>query len=173
MELSQWQILIISGIISIITSILIECIASLLKSKNEIRKHILEERTKFYFEFFPAVDLLINHPEKVFDHAYMNEFLSYKARMKLLSSKKTFAAYQKLFELAIEPYNAFDIYDGYQKGEEMSNFDQKNFDKLDKKDFDLSEEKFLQKYLPDRKEIEKCILALYQGMRTDLGSNIK
>lgn len=171
--MNEWKIVLLTGAISLITSLLTSRITLAVTQKNEVKKHILEERTKFYFEYFPVVDLLLNHPEKVFDRSYTDKFFSYKARMKLLASKKTFSVYEQLFSIVAESTNAFDIYCGYQNGEDGSYFDQEDFAKLDKKDLQLSCEEFQQKHLPDRKEIDPYIQALYQEMRNDLGSNLK
>lgn len=95
------------------------------------------------------VDLLLNHPEKVFDRSYTDKFFSYKARIKLLASKKTFSVYEQLFSIVAEPTNAFDIYCGSQNGEDSSYFDQEDFAKLDKKDLQLSCEELQQKHLLD------------------------
>lgn len=172
MEIDEWAIILLTGIVSLFTSIVTSRITLTVTHKNEIRKHILEERTKFYFEIFPVIDILINAPGKVFDYSYMEKFISYKARMKLLASKKVFMKYQKLFDYVIQLFNFYDIYEGYNSSEPCS-FDEDNFSKLDKEDLKLTEAAFQQKYLPDRSKIDVLTQELYEAMRSDLGSNMK
>ncbi len=171
--MEEWAVILLTGLISLVTSVVTSRITLSVTQKNDVRKHILQERTDLYLELFPVIDELVNWPENVFDDEYMDEFISYKADMKLLASSETFKAYIALFDVVIEPYNFADIYTGYKNGEDTSDFNPEIFSKLKKEDLDLEPEEFADKFMPDRDKICRLIQNLYQKMREDLGSNIK
>ncbi len=168
-----WRIVVLSGIVSLVTAILSTVITTGLTRKSEIRMHILEERTKFYFEIFPIIDTLINYPENIYNEDYWDEFMSFKAKMKLLASKKTFKEYERLFIFMTDSVNALDIYDGIKCEENPSTFCQEALAKIDQSDFKLARDEFVNKYLPDRDITQRYVENLYKAMRIDLGSNLK
>ncbi len=166
---NPFWIAILPAIISFLTAL----ITLSVKQKNEIRKHILEERTEFYLEIFPEIDDIINQPYLIFNQEYIDEFISFKAHMKLIASNKTFEAYEELFHLIVEPFNFYDIYCAinYEKNED--NIDKSTYDKMDKNDLELTPDEFMEKHLPDSQSFDRCIGKLFQEMRNDLGSNLK
>lgn len=172
MAMESWEIVILTGIVSMVSAIISSFVTTKLTQKNEIRKRILEERTKLYFEIFPKIDTLINHPENIAYEKYWVEFMHLKAKMKLLASKTTFREYEKLFNLLADSVNAIDIYDGMKRGEDCSNFDQESLSKINPLDFKLSLHEFEKKYLPNRDTTRLYIQELYEAMRMDLGSNL-
>lgn len=183
--MENWKTILLTGIISLITSIVTSRITLAVTRKNEIRKHILEERTEFYLKIFPVIDILINHPEKIYEQSYINNFLEYKAQVKLLASNRTFVAYKNLFDLVIKPYNIYDRYctdhdprsdpslSECKRDPNGKEFEISHIKESDIEVFEFGLEKVKEENLPSRDDIEKCILDLYQEMRTDLGSNIK
>ena len=170
--METWEITILTGCVSIISGVVASFVTSKITHRNEVKNHILQERTKFYLDSFPLIDLLINKEKNICDYEYMTDFISLKANMKLLSSKQTFEAYGKVFDLVIGAYNAIDIYNGYKNNEDISKFSKEDYAKV-KGDMSLSESEYLEKYMPDRDKLIKLIDDLYEEMRNDLGSNMK
>ncbi len=170
--MDQWEVVILSGLLSLIVSIATAWITATIARKNDVRKLILEERSKQYFEIYPLIDELISNIHKVYDEEYMQAFISQKAKMKLLASQKTFRAYSVIFQMVIDAYNAYDIYCGYHQNEKRSCFDDEDYRRVEA-NLALSEMDFKKYYLPDRNMITEKIQDLYMQMRNDLGSNVK
>ncbi len=171
--MNDWQIALMTAGIALVASVITSIVTLKLTQKNDIRSHVLEQRTDLYLKFFSVVDVLSSDPYKVFDKKYMDDFMSYKAEMKLFSSRKTFQKYVNLFELVMKPFNFYDIYIGFQKGEDPTTFYANTYSCMDKEDFQLSAYDFQDKYVPDRKQLSESMQCLYESMRCDLGSNIK
>ena len=171
--MTNWEIVLLTGLVTVVTSVITSLITLSFTRKNEIRKKVLKERTAMYLDFYSVTDGFINHPRLVFDEACMKEFLSYKPKMKLLSSNITYPIYTELFQTMIEPYNFYDVYIGKQNNENLSCFDTETVEKMNEEDFKLTSEEFINRYCPDSKKIDSLIEKLYQSMRKDLGSDIK
>lgn len=170
--MDQWEVVVMSGLLSLIISITTAWITATIARRNDVRKLILEERSKQYFEIFPLIDELISNIHKVYDEEYIQAFISQKAKMKLLASQKTFQAYSVIFQMVIDAYNAYDIYCGYHQNEERSCFDDESYMRV-KANLTLPEMEFKKYYLPDRNMVKEKIQNLYMQMRNDLGSNVK
>ena len=178
--MEEWRTVVISGIFSLIsagiTAPLTAILTYHLAPKNDARKQIRESRTKFYLEAYPVIDTFINQPQMVYNFDYMEKFIACKATMKLLASDATFQAYANLFNLVIVPHNAYDIYDGKHQSKRKQRYyyyDPEDLAKIPEEDLKLPVEDFQKKYMPDKKEIDACVQALYEAMRNDLGSNLK
>ena len=171
--MERWEIVLLTGGVSLITAVLTSWVTTWLTRRNEVRKHIMEKRTEFYFEIFPVIDTLVNHVDNILHDEYWDEFMRLKAKMKLLASQETFKMYEKLFVLLAEAVSAFDIYTGIRRGEDTVNYDQESLAKIDRADFALSVPDFAMKHLPDKNLVRQYIQELYEAMRKDLGSNLK
>lgn len=103
----------------------------------------------------------------------MDEFISFKAHMKLIASNKAFEAYEDLFHLIVESFNFYDIYCAINYENNEDNIYKLTYDKMDKNDLKLSLEEFMNKHLPAPESFDRYIGKLSQEMRNDLGSNLK
>jgi hypothetical protein len=184
-DMEEWQIILLTGGISIVSSIITALITLSRTHRNEVKKLVLEKRSALYFEFYDVAEMLLHNNNKVYDSEYIKVLLQFKPKMKLLSSKDTVEAFKSFFELVTKKYeeyrtfcaendprvnpNYFHTYideDGVEQEEWHGNA-------LEVSYFESDAEKFKTDNIPCKEEISKHVTALYEQMRNDLGSNIK
>lgn len=183
--MEEWQIVLLTGGISIVSSIITALITLSRTHRNEVKKLVLEKRSALYFEFYDVAEMLLHNNNKVYDSEYIKALLQFKPKIKLLSSKKTVKAFRKLFELITQKYEAYrtfciendprdnpdlleQVFD--KEGNEFTNC---HVSEWEISDFENAVEKFKADNMPSKEEISEHITALYEQMRKDLGSNIK
>lgn len=64
--------------------------------KKTREERIIEKRTDTYFECYKCIDEIIENEELVYSENYYSKLLSFKAKIKLLSSKNVINCYKKL-----------------------------------------------------------------------------
>ncbi len=162
--MQEWTVIVITGFISLVVSIVTSVITLKVTRNNDVKKHILEKRTEFYLDVFPLIDLIINEYDFVFDFDYMKEFIDSKSTMKLLASKKTHKEYNKLFQYLIHSYNQYcEFYNQYEDSDK----------RISKKEFEEKNNEYIKEHQLDRDYLDILVSNLYQEMRNDLGSNMK
>ena len=183
--MEEWQIVLLTGGISIVSSIITALITLSLTHRNEVKKLVLEKRSTLYFEFYDVAEMLLHNNNKVYDGEYIKALLQFKPKMKLLSSKKTVKAFRRLFELITQKYEAYRTFCVENDPRNNPDFLEQEFDEegieftichateLEILSFENAAEKFKADNMPSKEEISKHITALYEQMRKDLGSNIK
>jgi hypothetical protein len=182
--MEEWKIILLTGLVSIVSSIVTALITNSHTHRNEVKKLILEKRAALYFEFYDIAEQLLHQNYKVYDDAYISEILKFKPRMKLLSSKKTIERFKDFFELVVQKYEAFQSYRAEndprispkffhtyvdENGVEQEEWHGSEFEIAD---YESHAEVFKTKNIPTKDELSKCIKDLYEQMREDLGSNI-
>ena len=95
--MEKLQNVLLTGGISIVSSIITALITLSLTHRNEVKKLVLEKRSTLYFEFYDVAEMLLHNNNKVYDSEYIKALLQFKPKMKLLSSKKTVKAFRRLF----------------------------------------------------------------------------
>lgn len=183
--MEEWQIVLLTGGISIVSSIITALITLSRTHRNEVKKLVLEKRSALYFEFYDVAEMLLHNNNKVYDSEYIKVLLQFKPKMKLLSSKKTVKAFRKLFEMITSKYEAYrtfcienDPREDPKFLETCCNAEGIEYEVCHATDLDISyfesdAEKFKADNMPSKEVISKHITALYEQMRKDLGSNIK
>ena len=183
--MEEWQIVLLTGGISIVSSIITALITLTITHKNEVKKLVLEKRAELYFEFYNEVELLLHDNFKIYDSNYIKVLLQYKSKMKLLSSENTMKAFRDVFELVTLKHKEYRAFCNNNDPRNNPDFLEREFDEdgvefeichateLDILCFESDAEKFKVDNIPSKEEISKQITALYKEMREDLGSNIK
>mgnify|MGYP000817359238 FL=1 len=97
--MEEWQIVLLTGGISVVSSIITALITLSRTHRNEVKKLVLEKRSALYFEFYDVAEMLLHNNNKVYDSEYIKVLLQFKPKMKLLSSKDTVEAFKSFFEL--------------------------------------------------------------------------
>lgn len=96
--MDDWQIVLLTGCVSVVVSIVTACITISLTHRNEVKKFILEERTELYFEVYSFIEKLLNDESKIYDDGYIESLLKFKPKMKLLASVETMEEFKSLFK---------------------------------------------------------------------------
>lgn len=181
--MQTWQTAILTALLSILTAIITTKVTAWNRHKNEVKRWLLEKRAETYFSFYSQVELVLQNREKIYDKAYLNSLSVLKPQMKLLSSKKTFKAFQAYYEFiraTVIDYKNFcaendPCFDPSRIEEiELENgekYDEPHIYSSDIEIFEWEAEKYKQDNLPDANIINAYIEPLYQAMRNDLGSN--
>lgn len=183
--MEEWQIILLTGGISIVSSIITALITLSRTHRNEVKKLVLEKRSALYFEFYDVAEILLHNNNRVYDSEYIKVLLQFKPKMKLLSSQNTVEVFRSFFELVTKKYEEYRTFcaendprvnpkyfhtyideDGVEQEEWHGNA-------LEVSYFESDAEKFKVDNVPSKEEISKHITALYEQMRKDLGSNIK
>lgn len=183
--MEEWKIVLLTGFVSVLSSIITAMISLTITHKNDVKKVLLENRTNLYFEVYSALEPFLHNPKRVFNQDYVNKVVEYKPKIKLLSSKKTFESYRCIYEVIMHKFIEFrDFYrenDPHTKPENIeivcdsegieeeiyhgSNFEEVYFEK----DIEL----FKKENAPSTEIISECLFNLCTNMRKDLGSDIK
>lgn len=182
--MSEWQIVLLTGCLSILSAIITALISLALTHRNDVKKLILEKRASLYFDIYSELEKILNNPLKVFDEDYIVFLLSNKPKIKLLASTKTIEAFKSFFEFITQKYKEYKsfcyendprinrkFYRTFlnEEGEEDEEWLGTNFDITC---FEQDEKKFLAENVPSSETISKHITVIYEEMRKDLGSNI-
>ena len=183
MTLDQLETVVLTAILSLLASILTAFLTSKVTRENEMRKRIHEKRLELYLEFHDVLEKMLRKREIVFDKKYYQEIRSFKARIKLLASKKTVEKYKELFEYvqnAVSNYEKYlKKYDPEENPERViadENGEPIGYKELTAGDFDTYEyliDKYKEEEVPSKEFAQKLIDDLYTSMRNDLGSNLK
>ena len=185
-ELNENNVLIItcvlSALLSIVVSIITTTITAIKQHRNEVKRWILEKRASFYLDFYSDVEIIMKKRKLVYDNDFYNMLVLVKPKIKLLASKKTFKAFENFYEYILtkrrefryfyrsnDPSNSIEYYFDDDGNEQISNPPCEE----DYEDFSIKLDAYKKENTPDLNEIKNHIEALYQSMRTDLGSNMK
>lgn len=183
--MEDWKIVLLTGIISIASSIITAIITLRITHKNDVKRLVLENRTVLYFELYSAIEPLLHDNSKVFDSNYIDILVKYKPKMKLLSSSKTFEAFKVFYNIVTEKFNEFRKYchenDPRTKpefcqtvcDEEGKEYEICHASDLEIYYFECDVEKFKNNNTLSTEIISNKLTELYKNMRNDLGSNIK
>lgn len=182
--MEKWQIVVLTAVLSLFTGIITAVVTSFVHHKNDIKIKIYDLRKDLYFECYEKIDESINLSDLVFDGDFIEFVDKYKPRIKLLSSQKTFSAYQNYYNFIHEkkfeydefcskenPYNNPDLcYTDYADGEEI---EQCFVTPEHEADFANAQLNYKEQNMPSIDEMQKFIMPLYEAMRKDLGGNLK
>lgn len=183
--MEEWQIVLLTGGMSIVSSIVTAFITISCTHRNQVKKLVLEKRTELYFEFYNEVEHLMHDRFKIYDSNYIDVLLKFKPKMKLFSSAETMEAFKMFYELITNHYKKYIKFCSQNDPRNDTDLLVTNIDvdgveyteclatDIDISDFKSNVEKFKKENLPDSKIINQCIMTLYTEMRKDLGSDIK
>ena len=183
--MEDWKIVLLTGAISIASSIITAIITLRITHNNDVKRLVLENRTVLYFELYSAVEPLLHDNSKVFDSDYIDALVKYKPKMKLLSSSKTFEAFKVFYNVVTEKFNEFRKYchendprtnsEFYQTvcDEEGNEYEICHASELEIHYFECAVENFKNNNALPIETISNKLTKLYKNMRNDLGSDIK
>lgn len=183
--MEEWQIVLLTSGISVVSSIVTVLITLSRTHRNEVKKLVWEKRSEVYFDLYNTVEELLINRYKIYDKDYTNRILQFKPKMKLLASPKTVKAFKEIFELIAKHYNAFNAYctgndpktnpKNYHTTTDESGVEHEIWHgtKFEIDCYEIDVEKFKKRNCPSRELLSQKSTALYEQMRKDLGSNIK
>ena len=183
--MNEWQIVLLTGVVTIVTSNVTALITLSIPHRNEVRKLVLEKRAELYFEFYDEAEHLLHDRFKIYDSNYIGVLLKFKPKMKLLSSAKTVEAFKAFYELIAKHFDEYRSYCNQNDPRNNPDFLEIGIDEdgveyeichatdMDISYFESDVEKFKRENIPSIDTIRQHITALYTEMRKDLGSNIK
>ena len=183
--MEEWKIILLTGAVSVVSSIVTALIANSHTHKNDVKKLVMENRSSLYFELYDVVEQLLYKSYRIYDAEYINELLKLKPKMKLLASKGTVGKFKDFFEFVVQKYDEYNAF----RDENDPRVSPKYFhtyidengieqEEWHGTEFEISSyesdaEAFRTKNLPAKEEFSNHITALYEQMREDLGSNLK
>lgn len=179
-----WKTTLLTAFVSILTAIITTKVTAWNSHRNEVKKWILDKRADVYFTFYNQAEVILKTKEKIFEQEYLDSLVSLKAKMNLVSSKKTFKAfhaYYEFIEATVYDYEKFCEQNDPLKVESRCHIclsEEGNFinyldvmqSEIDS--FDQKVKQYKNDNLPDDKLINEYIETLYKTMRNDFGSNI-
>lgn len=182
--MDDWQIVLLTGCVSVAVSIVTACITISLTHRNEVKKIILEKRTELYFEVYSFIEKLLNEESKIYDDDYIESLLKFKPKMKLLASVGTMEEFKSLFEIIMTHYNDYmdfcDHNSPYNNPgaikteiENDEEYEIVNVTNIDLAYYEDAKKLYRENNLLGYENISQYTNALYEKMRVDLGSNMK
>lgn len=100
--------------------------------KKAREERIIEKRTDAYFKCYDCIDKIIDNKELLYNENYYSEVLSFKAKIKLLSSKNVIGCYKKLLNEIFDLQKEFIEF----KNEHDPSCNQKNYYEITPDDCD-------------------------------------
>ena len=178
--MNEWQIILLTGVVSFITALVTLAVTH----RNEVKKLVMENRAKLYFDFCDKVEKILNNRFIIYDKEYIDILLTYKSKLKLLSSENTLTAFKDLYEFVMGHYSAYIHY--YNSTNPYNNpkychiecdaegveHEEYNVPDFEISFFENDVEKFKKEHLPSYEDVSKYIMKLYDEMRKDLGNTI-
>ncbi len=181
-EIFKIDVVILTALLSLAASLITAFLTSKITQKNEMRKRVHEKRFELYLEFHNVLEKMLKNRKVVFEREYYDEVCSFKAKIKLLASKRTIRKYKNLFmylQSAVKKYEEFEksenpeqdngriVYDDNGTAVDYNSPSEWDWDNYNDKIEKYKQEKCLSKELT-----QKLIDGLYSSMRDDLGSNL-
>lgn len=182
--MSEWIIVLVGAVLSLITAIVTAIITTILTHRNVVKKWILEERSKLYLSLYENIEQILSKRESIYSKEYMDILVSYKPKMKLLASKGTFNAFRHYYEFVRKNKYSFEkFYEENNPQNDMSRLETWTDDDGEVnesvfltdeewRDFIRLTEEYKTEQKPSVDSINSFIEPLYQSMRNDLGSNL-
>ena len=182
--MAEWQIVILTSVLSVGSAILSAYVTSALSSKRETKKAIHEKRTQIYLDFYEQIDGITTDRELIFSDEYVQRLIEFKPKMKLISSKQTSQKYKEYFLFVYKMQKDYIQYCNKhdpqfdlsrreieidENGEQYESW--RIFDE-DISYFEQLKRSYRSENKPTSKMLDQYLVPLYETMREDLGSNI-
>ena len=182
--MAEWQIVILTSVLSVGSAILSAYVNSALSSKREPKKAIHEKRTQIYLDFYEQIDGITTDRELIFSDEYVQRLIEFKPKMKLISSKQTSQKYKEYFLFVYKMQKDYIQYCNKndpqfdlsrreieidENGEQYESW--RIFDE-DISYFEQLKRSYRSENKPTSKMLDQYLVPLYETMREDLGSNI-
>ena len=182
--MNELEIILLTGFVTVLSSIITAFITLSLTHKNEVKKFVLEKRAELYSELYSFIEILLFDELKIYDCDYIEDLLRFKPKMKFIASVETIKEFRLLYELIIayyDKYRDFSIQNSPYNNPgaiKIMNYNDEEYEIDNVTAIDMSNhkdniERFKMDNLPDKEIISASITALYTNMRNDLGSNIE
>ena len=183
--MNELKIVLLTGLLTISSSIITALITLKVTHRNEVKKHIWEKRAELYFEFYDEAEKLFYDRYRIYDKNFIKVLLKFKPKIKLLASDKTMDAFKSFYEFICKNYEEYRDFYIENDPREKPEFQETDFDDdgvpyiichatgMDISDFESFLEEYKKKNVPNFETINKYINNMYKDMRNDLGSNIK
>lgn len=165
--MQAWQTALLTASLSVLTAIITTKVTAWSSHRNEVKKWLLEKRSKIYLSFYNQVELALKDRKKVFEQEYLESLIALKPQMKLLSSKRTFKRFHIYLDFIQSKISEFESF-CYENAPEC---DKTYISQIEIDLLEWEEETYKQNNSPSIDTMNFYIEPLYQAMRKDLGSN--
>lgn len=159
---------IITGICSLIVSIVVAFATSKLTLRHDMKKRIYEKREEVYIECFELVQAIKDDPNLIFNNAeFFTPFCTLRSKLNLFASQEVLDIIEPLYvkiKEAIEEYWSF--FDGAEY--EVYKQNEEEYNSKTELDVHNVEQAYCEAHMLDANFVENTISMMVSAMRKDM-----